>query len=141
MNFKNLMKKTFSKACFYFTAITAIYAFISTLINSEDGEVLLSAARIVLFFVFSLLLSLANVIASLRSLSDGLKVICHFLITAFAFYSCFLLPLSLTASGYLVGFSCFALIYFAIAGLIYVFKSRLKRNIEKSEGYKEQFKK
>ena len=141
MNFKTSIKKIFSSACFYFTAITDIYSFISTLINSEDGEVLLNAASIVLFFVFSLLLSLANRIASVRSLSGGLRFVGHFLITVFAFYSCFLLPLSLTASGYLVGFSCFALIYFIIAGLIYIFRSRLKRNIEKSEGYKEQYKK
>lgn len=141
MNFKILIKKIFSKTCFYFTAITAIYAFISTLINSEDGEVLLNAASIVLFFVFSLLLSFANGIASVKSLSGALRFLCHFLITVFAFYSCFLLPLSLTASGYLVGFSCFALVYFIIAGLVYIFKSRLKRNIEKSESYKEQYKK
>ena len=141
MSFKNLTKKIFSKACFYFTAITAIYAFISMLINADDGEVLLNASSVVLFFVFSLLLSVANGISSIKSISGGIRSISHFLITIFAFYCCFLLPLSLNASGYIVGFSCFALVYFIIAGIIAIFRSRLKKNTEKSESYKNQYKK
>lgn len=141
MNFKRLIKKILLKACVYFTVITALYAFISMLINSADGEVLLNAENVALFFVFSLLLALANGILAIKSIGGGIRLVSHFLICIFAFYTCLLLPLSLNASGYLVGFVCFAILYFIIAGLVAIFKARFKKNSEKSDAYTNQYKK
>ncbi len=109
--------------------------------NVDDERLLLDAGRTVLFFVFSLLLALANNLLVLKTFSGKLRLILHYLLTAFAFYSCFMLPLSLKAAGILIGLVVFTVVYFAVCGIVTLFKSKYRRNTEKTEAYSKQFSK
>ena len=142
MNIKKLIKKILNTACIYFTAIMAIYAFIMLLIpHDTNGDVLISAENSFLYFVFSVLLSLANGIFSLKNLNGAARLISHFIISLFAFYICFMIRMNLTGAGTLVGIVFFSILYFIIAGIIALFKSRFKKNTEKTESYTNQYKK
>ena len=141
MNLKKLIKKISVHACVYFTVIVAFYSLIAWLINANDGVVLINAGNVFLYFIFSVLLAVANGIFSLKSIHSGARLVIHLLICLVAFYTCFLLPLSLNASGLLVGIVTFILIYFIIAGLIALFSARYKKNTEKTEEYVNQYKK
>lgn len=141
MTVKDFLKKLLCRACCYFTVCMLVYIIIAAIINVNDDALLLEAGRTVLFFVFSLLLALANNVLSLEKLSGKVKVLIHYLLTVFAFYACFMLPLSMRASSVLVGLVIFTLVYFAILGIAVAFKSRYRRNTEKAEKYEKQYSK
>lgn len=141
MNIRTFLKKTLVSACVYFSIITALYSLITLLTHLDEIPVLINAGNVCLFFVFSLLLSFANRVLSLGKLGGGLKLFLHYIICLFAYYSCFMLPISPSASGMLIGLVLFTVIYFIIAGFIALFSSRLKKNTEKSKAYTNQFKK
>lgn len=141
MNLKNFLKELSVKTCIYFSIIIAIYSFIALIINSNDGIVLLNAGNILLYFVFSILLALANKIFSLKTLHTALRLTIHLIICEIAFYSCILLPLSLGSSQTFVGITFFTVIYFIVAGVVAMFNAQLKKNFEKSENYTSQYKK
>ena len=141
MTVKDFFKKLLCHACCYFSVCMLVYIAIAAIINVNDDALLLEATRTVLFFVFSLLLALANTVLSIGALSGKLKVIIHYLVTTFAFYACFMLPLSMRASSVLVGLVIFTFVYFIILGIIVAFKSRYRRNAEKAEKYEKHFSK
>ncbi len=142
MTIKGFIKKALSHACAYFSIIMLGYIIIAAIINVGDKAILLEAGRTVLFFLFSLLWACANVIFSIKTIGGGVRLVVHYLIMLFAFFACLLLPLSsLKASGYLIGAVIFTLIYFAIMGLIHLFTSKLKANVESTENYEKQFSK
>ena len=140
MTFKSFTKKLLTTSCVYFTIVMLFYIIITALVNvSEDSLILLEAGRTVLFFVFAVLLSLANNLFSLKNLSATIRVILHYLICAFAFYACFMLPVNMSASGILVGLVIFSVLYFAILGTITAFKAKYHRNTEKAQAYEQQY--
>ena len=141
MNIRTFLKKTIISACVYFSIITALYSLITLLTHLDEIPVLINAGNVCLFFIFSLLLSFANRVLSLSNLGGGLKLFLHYIICLFAYYTCFMLPISPNASGMLIGLVLFTVIYFIIAGFIALFSSRLKKNTEKSKAYTNQFKK
>ena len=141
MNIKQTIKKTLTDACVLFSLITAVYALIVWLTYVNQSQVLLEAGRVVLFFVFSLLVSGANVIYRYGKMPGGLRLLLHFLISMLAFYLCFLLPLSMPGSSVLVGMIFFALAYLLVMGIIAGFASRFRKNREAAEEYKSQYKK
>ena len=139
MNIKQTIKKILTDACVLFSLITAAYALIVWLTYVNQAQVLMEAGRVVLFFVFSLLVSGANGIYRSRSLSGALRLLLHFLICTLAFYLCFLLPLSMPGSSVLVGLVFFVLIYFIVMGIVAGIVSRFRKNREAAEEYKSQY--
>ena len=141
MNLKSIIKKILTNACVYFSIITAIYAVVVMIVYVDDTSVLLDASRVLLFFVASLLFACANGIFGLAKLPSPAKLLIHYLLSLFAFYSCMMLPISPDPSVLLVGLSLFSVFYFILAALIALFTSRYKARENKTTEYKSQFKK
>ena len=139
MTVKDFIKKLLCRACIYFSCIMLCYIIVAAIVNVGDGDLLLEAGRTVLFFVFSLLFALANALFAFDKMSGGTRVLLHYLITAFAFYACFMLPLSMRASSIIVGLVVFSLVYFAVLGLSSLFRSRYRANIERAQKYQKQY--
>ena len=99
----------------------------------------MDAMRVFFFFVFSLLIGLANTLFRMQSLSGALRFFLHFLISTLAFFCCFLLPLNMGGSSAIVGVILFMLIYFLVAGIIALFASRFRKNRDQEEQYQRQY--
>ena len=140
MEIKKALKRIFAEACFIFTGIMAVFALITWAINIGEDQVLLDVGRILLFFVFSVLLSAANGILRAKSISGGIRLTCHYALTALAFYLCFLLPLNMVGITVLVGMVIFTLLYFVAAAIIALLVSRFRRNKDEHSDYESKFK-
>jgi hypothetical protein len=68
MELKKIFKKMLNSTCIIFTIVTAAYMLVLQLINISDAEAAVEAGRVLLFFVFSLLLSLANALLSIEKI-------------------------------------------------------------------------
>ena len=141
MTVKGFIKKLLLHSCVYFTLCMLVYIIIAAIVNVQYDTLLLEADRSVLFFVFSLLLSAANTVLSLPRPSGKIRVFIHFVITLFAVYACFMLPISMRASSVLVGMVIFSMLYFAVLGIVAAFRSKYRRNAEAVEKYNKQFSK
>ncbi len=141
MELKKQIKKTLCNTCILFTVLIITYTFIVMLLNINAQSIQLDGARTVLFFFFSFMISVANTIFSTRAIPAALRLFIHFLISAFAFYFCLMLPTEPTAANTLIGMTLFTVIYFIVCGLIYIFRSRYKRLSEESETYTKRFSK
>ena len=139
MTVKNFIKKLLVHSCVYFTLCMIVYIIIAAVVNVQYDTLLLEASRTVLFFVFALLMSAANTVLSLPRPSGKLRVLIHFVLTLFAVYTCFMLPLSMRASSVLVGMVIFSVIYFAVLGIVAAFRSKYRRNAEAVEKYNKQY--
>ena len=71
MTARNFVKRLLTKGCIYFSVIMLVYIIIAAIMNVGDDELLLSAGRVVLFFVFSVLLAAANAYGAEKVLGDG----------------------------------------------------------------------
>ena len=109
--------------------------------NIGVGEAAVEASRVLLYFLASILLAIANAILAYKNLNSIVRVIVHYIICTFAFYTCFLLPVNMRTSNMITGIVIFTLLYMVIMGSIAIFKSRLKQNRERNEEYKSQFSK
>lgn len=141
MNIKQTVKKILTDACVLFSLITAVYALIVWLVYVNQDQVLIRADLVTLFFVFSLLVSGANSIYRYQKISGALRLLIHFVVCTLAFYTCFLLPLSMPGSSVVVGMVFFALAYGLIMLVVAGISSRFKKNKEATEEYKAQYKK
>ncbi len=141
MDIKQYISKFFSRACVYFTAMILIYTAVVALINNDANEILIGGVRILFFFIFSLLFSLANVIYGIKSISSPVRFLIHYLITLFACCICLFLPASLAPSGFIVGIVFFSVIYFLVAAIYALILSLHKKRLEKKEVYEKKFSK
>lgn len=139
MDIKKLIKKVLNSSCIYFTVITACYILILQITNVSDGAAAVEAIRVLLYFIASILLAIANVIYSIKKIPSAARVIIHYLICVFAFYACFLLPVNMRTSFMVTGIVIFTAVYAVVMGLIAIFISRLKKNREQSAEYTSQF--
>ncbi len=139
MEIKKLIKKTLVSACVIFTIVTAIYMLILQIMNISKESAAVEAGRVLLFFVFSLLLALANALLSIKSIHAALRYSAHYLITTFGFWACFCLPNSMDASKTLVGIVLFSAAYAIIMAIYAFIKSRLKKAMKNEEKYEKQF--
>ena len=140
MEINKLIKKTLCASCIYFTVISAVYMLILRIINVGDTAAV-EADRILLFFLFSLLFSVANTIKSIKRINSALRNIAHYIICLFSFYACFMLPTNMRLSFVFTGLVIFTVAYLIVVSSIAIFKSRLNSNKEKSLSYSNQFKK
>lgn len=115
------------------------YSLITVMVNVNDEEILLDAGRVLLFYVFALLFAGANAIKGIEALNRALALILHFIITVFAFYACFFLPVDMSTSNVFVGLAIYTVAYIIVSVIMAVFKSRFKANAEVKQEYKSQF--
>ena len=143
MDIKSIIKKIYTNTCIIFTIATVLYCIIVGIVNSEADEILFEATRIVLFFFFALLVSMANAVFSVKLIPTALRYIIHYVLCAFAFYLCVLFPSNTTAyaSFVFIGLSLFTVVYVLVCVLISVFKTKIQRKKEKKETYTKQFSK
>lgn len=141
MDVKKLIKKTLNSACIFFTIITAIYMLIMLIINVSEGSAQIEAERVLLFFVFSLLLAIANALLAAKAIHTALRYVIHYLICAVGFWLCFCLPNEMDASKTLVGIVLFSVLYAIIMALRGIFSHRIKKikKKETNEKYEKQF--
>ena len=139
MELKKLFKKLFNSACIIFTVVTASYMLVLQIMNIADSEVAIEAGRVLLFFVFSLLLAIANTLLSVEKIHSALRYILHYVITAFGFWTCFCIPNDMTSSQTLVGIVIFSIVYAIIMIIIGIFARRLKKAQAKEQKYEKQF--
>ena len=112
-----------------------LYIIIAGIVNVEDPSLLLDAGRCVLFFVFSCMLSGANVLLRLDKMGTAVRVLLHYLMLAFAVYACFMLPLSMRGSSIFIGLVIFSVIYAATMGVIAAVRARYKKITEEDTEY------
>ena len=139
MEISKLIKKTLIAACVWFTIITAIYMLILQITNVGEDSAAVEAFRVLLFFLFAILFSIANTIRSAQKINAALRNSLHYVICVFAFYACFMLPVNMRDSFMITGVVIFTVVYAIVVGLIAIFKSRLRANRENSVAYSRQF--
>ena len=136
MDLKKLIKKALVSSCVIFTVITAIYMLILQMINISAQQTAIQAERVLLFFVFSVLLAIANALLSVKALHTAVRHVVHYIIYIFGFWTCFCLPNSMTASQTLVGIVIFTLGYIAFMLIYTFFKKRIEKTKQPEEKYK-----
>ena len=141
MEIKQLIKKYITKACIYFTLITAAYMLGMVFINTSTDSPAVEASRVLLLFTFSILWAIADSIRAFKKIPAPLGRVIHFVICLFAFYTCFMLAVRMHPSNIITGLVIFSLAYWCILAIKTFFASRLQRNRESSQEYKGQFKK
>ena len=141
MNFKSFIKRLLVNSCIIFSLIMLGYTIVAAIMHVTEDEVLLDASRVLLFYVFSLLFAAANSLKTIKALHKAVALISHYIITVFAFYACFLLPLDMSTSNIFIGLGIYTLAYVIISAIAAIFKSRLKVNAEANEKYVSQFSK
>ena len=143
MDLKSIIKKLYINTCIIFTIATVLYCILVGIINSDADEILFEATRIVLFFFFALIVSLANAVHSVKLIPAPLRYIIHYILCAFAFYLCVLFPVNTTSyAGFvLIGLSLFTVAYVLANVLISIFRSKKQRKQEKKETYTKRFSK
>ncbi len=110
--------------------------------NIEAGAAAVQAPRVLLFFLASVLVSIAEAIRGIKKLHGALRIIIHYFIFLFAFYACMLLPIEgMRESNMIAGMALFTLLYAIIVTICAIFSARLKANREKPTEYKSQFSK
>ena len=142
MDLKTFVKKTLINTSVIFSLVTLFYCLLVALVNASATEILLEATRIILFFFFALLVSLANSILGVKPIPSALRYILHFLLCGFAFYLCVLFPLIDAGAGgsfVVVGLSAFTLLYVIVLVVITVIKSNVTRKKEKKQDYTKRF--
>lgn len=142
MTFKSILKKLTVRACVNFSLIMLVYIIIAAAVNVGGGDLLLDAARVILFFVFASLWAIANAIYRSEIAMGAVRLLIHFILMLFAFYTCLILPLgTLKPSVMIVGFVLFGICYFAFMGISAAISAKYRANKEASEQYASQFKK
>ena len=142
MDLKIFIKKTLINSAILFTTMTVLYSLLVILVNADAKEILLEASRILLFFIFSVMVSLANSILGVKAIPSALRYVLHFLLCAAAFYLCMLFPLVNAGAGgsfVVVGLSAFTLVYVIGLVIITIIKSTVTRKKEKKQDYTNRF--
>jgi uncharacterized membrane protein YhaH (DUF805 family) len=139
MELKKLFKKLLNSACIIFTVSTALYMLAMLIMHVGDDDASLEVGRVLLIFVFSLLLAIANTLLSIERIHSTLRYILHYVITTFGFWVCFCIPNAMTASQTLVGIVIFSIVYAIIMTVVGIFARRLKKAQAKEQKYEKQF--
>lgn len=141
MEIRKFFKTMLIDTSVFFTVVSALFALFLLIFNDGDEEIIMSAERLLLNFMFAWLCSLGQAVFRMKSIPRPGRTLLRFGILALAFYFCFLLPASMTAAQVLIGLVFFTLGYAAIAGVCTLFLSRFRANASVAEEYQSQFRK
>ena len=125
---KKIIKRTFNSTCIIFTVITAVYMLILQIINMTKLSASVEAYRVLLFFIFALLLSCANTILTIDKLHSAARYMFHYLICVLGFWLCFCLPNKMRMATVFVGIVFFTIGYAIVMPIIATFKRRLAKS-------------
>ena len=139
MEIKKLLKRMLNSTCIIFTVVTAVYMLVLQITNITDADAGVEAGRVLLFFVFSFLLSIANMLFAIKKIHIALRYILHYVIVTFGFWACFCLPNNMNASRTLVGLVIFSVVYAIVMTIIGLFSRRLKKMQKNEKKYEKQF--
>lgn len=139
MNFWKIIKKSLTEACVIFCVIFALIAIF--VLSLDKGEGLYSLGQTFLFFIFALIFAMANAVMRTKSLSFGLRLFLHFLITAIGFYLCFMLYMGMAGTQIIIGFFLYAVVYAIAALIIGLFVSRFRKIKNAHSDYENKFQK
>ena len=139
MELKKLFKKLLNSTCIVFTVVTAVYMLALQLVNITDSDAAVEAGRVLLFFVFSLLLSIANALFTIEKIHLALRYVIHYVILTFGFWTCFCLPNKMNSSRTLVGIVIFSIAYIIVMAIVEIFSRRLRKAQKPEKKYEKQF--
>lgn len=131
----------FKNGCVIFTVITMIIYGIGTILSDADKSFIPTFQWIILFFVFSQLLSGANQILRMDRFSLPLRIFLHFFATAILYIVAVVLCGGLYKSGTMLLLSILLLIVgYIIFAALYSARIRKQKNAAKGKGtYKSVF--
>ena len=98
------------------------------IINMTKISASVEAHRVLLFFIFSLLLSCANTILTIDKLHSAARYMFHYLICVLGFWLCFCLPNKMRMATVFVGIVFFTIGYAIVMPIIATFKRRLEKS-------------
>ena len=138
---KKIILSVIRDGCVIFTVITLLFYSLGGIISGAEQEFIPSLLFIWLFFLFSVLLSCANLILRSKKIKFLPKILLHFT-ASFAIY----FVTVVLCGGYiknggqtLVALTLFCVLY-AVFAIIYLVKSKkAMKKAEKSEKYKPMF--
>ena len=139
MNIKATFKQVVSHASIYFTMITAVYTFLVIMTNVTDDRILINAVQILFNFLFSILAAVGGIFLRTEKIARGLGVLIHYAILLFGFYTCYLVPMSMTGVRAFVGIFVFTVVYGAVMGIRALILSRFRANSKKASDYVKQY--
>ena len=141
MEFRKLFKKWLNSTCIIFTVAIALYALLKQITNIDDAEASVDASMVLMIFIFSNLLSVANVLLCIQKINLVLRYVCHYLISIFGFWTCLCLPNNMNFSRTLVGIVLFSIAYASIMLAIAFFRRRISKMKNTESKYEKQFQK
>ena len=139
MNIKATIKRVISHASVYFTVLTALYAFLVMIVNVSEESTKLLASQLLFIFIFSLLAAGGGELLRLERPTAVIRVLMHYAILLFGFYTCFLLPMDMKGSQLFVGIFLFTLVYGIVMGIRAGIRARFRANTKSGEAYQKQY--
>lgn len=136
----SVIKKIISRGCIINTVLVILLYSLGLLAN---GNFIPTIDRIFGILLFSLALAGANIFVFSKVLTFPLRLLIHYLFTAFMFYVLFILwgNYSLNGGAAIVIFVMFTLIYGAVAGIVAIVRSIFKEKNNSKKEYKKVIKK
>ncbi len=139
MEFRKLFKKWLNSTCIIFTIAIAFYALLKQITNIDDPDASVDASMILMIFIFSNLLSIANIMLSIEKIHLALRYVCHYLISIFGFWTCLCLPNKMNFSRTFIGIVIFSVGYAILMLAITFFKHRINKIKNPETNYEKQF--
>ena len=143
MSTKDYAKKIAIGTCIYYTATTFLILFLYFVLN-VDLTLGIDPLALISILPFAVCFSVANVIYRHTKLKIGWRALIHYVLTVGAAFVCLYLPNKTEqqkASGALILFLLFTVIYFLIMGTIWIITGRIKRVTRDEEKYHSVYKK
>ena len=143
MNEKDYAKKIALGTCIYFTAFTFFILLLFFIINLNLSTAM-KPLTLITILAFALMFSVANIIYRHTELKIGWKALIHYVLTVGGAFVCLYLPNKTDqqkASGAVLLFLIFTVIYFLIMGTIWTISSRIKRVKRDESKYQKVYKK
>lgn len=136
---KVFWNRIFMSACGYFTLLTLIYAVGVYAIYTQSGA--LSPLRVLLFFIFALIIATANSLFRMSWLNVALRIVAHAIVVGLGFWLCLVRPMELEGSGELMGLLLFLVVYAVIAVIVLLHRSNVAKKLNRESEYKSVYKK
>lgn len=139
---KSFWNRILLPACGYFTLLTLIYAVgVYALYGKSSNGGALASLRVLLFFVFALILATANSLFRIERLNMALRTVLHGAVTALGFWLCLVKPLELEGSGELMGLLVYLALYAVVTVIVMLHRSNAAKKADREAEYTSVYKK
>lgn len=139
---KSFWNRILLPACGYFTLLTLLYAVgVYAIYSQSSNGGALSSLRVLLFFVFALILATANTLFRAERLNRALRIVLHGAVTALGFWLCLVKPMQLEGSGELMGLLIYFVLYAVVAVIVLLHRSNVAKKSNREADYTTVYKK